>query len=314
MSVTARTLAEGLSPEDADRLVRKIERREKLYPYLLISPTLFVLVVVALLPLLYAIFLSLHEMKFAQIEGFAGFENYVTLFTDSRFWHSLVITFLFVVIAVPIEFMLSLIGALILSQNIRFRSIIIPALFIPTMMAPIVVGIVWKIMLAGSWGFLSYNFLERFGFVDTKSIFSSSDWALFALIFVDIWQWTPFMMLAFFAGLQALPASPYRAAAVDGASPIQQFFSLTFPLMIPLMAVIGLIRMIDSFKVFDKVFLLTAGGPGASTEVISIYGYKMVFSFWQIGPASALAVIVWALFFVFCNIFYQVAARKLKAF
>ena len=116
---------------------------------------------------------------------------------------------MFVPIAVPIEFMLGLAGALVLNQSIRGRVVFVPLLFIPTMMAPIVVGLVWKIMLAGSWGLISYNVLERFGIlIGDTSIFASPNLALYALIFVDIWQWTPFMMLAFFAGLQALPLGP----------------------------------------------------------------------------------------------------------
>jgi multiple sugar transport system permease protein len=181
-------------------------------------------------------------------------------------------------------------------------------------MAPIVVGLLWKIMLAGSWGFISYNVLERFHLIGETSAFASSGLALYALIFVDIWQWTPFMMLAFFAGLQALPLGPYRAAAVDGANGVQVFFRITLPMLTPLLVVIGLLRLIDAFKVFDTVYILTGGGPGTSTETPSILANKMTFEFWNIGEASALAVLVWIAFFVFCNVFYQVAKDRLKAF
>jgi multiple sugar transport system permease protein len=169
-------------------------------------------------------------------------------------------------------------------------------------------------MLAGSWGLLSYNVLERFDILSEASVFASPDLALYGLIFVDIWQWTPFMMLAFYAGLQALPVNPYRAAAVDGATPIQTFFRITIPMMAPLLAVILLLRLIDAFKVFDTIFILTGGGPGNATESPSVLAYKMVFEFWNIGEACALAVLVWLMFFVFCNIFYQVGKKKLGVF
>jgi multiple sugar transport system permease protein len=169
-------------------------------------------------------------------------------------------------------------------------------------------------MLAGSWGLVSYNVIERFGILSDTSIFASPGLALYALILIDVWQWTPFMMLAFFAGLQALPLNPFRAAAVDGATPIQIFFQLTFPMMTPLLAVIVLLRVIDAFKVFDSFFILTGGGPGRATETPSILAYKMTFEFWNIGQASALAVLVWIAFFVFCNLFYQLAKNRLKAF
>lgn len=284
------------------------------YPYLLIAPTMITLVVVSLIPFLYVLYLSVHEVRYGQVQGFAWFANYETLLRDLRFWNSMLVATIFVLIAVPLEFMLGLIGALILNRGIRFRRIIVPFLFIPTMMAPIVVGLLWKIMLAGSWGLISYNLLERFGFFTDASIFASPNAALYALILVDVWQWTPFMMLAFFAGLQALPVNPYRAAAVDGANPVQTFFKLTLPMLSPLLAVIGLLRLIDAFKVFDTIFLLTGGGPGTATESPSILAYKLVFEYWKVGEASALAALVWIAFFLFCSVFYHVARKRLNAF
>lgn len=291
-----------------------LARERSWYPYLLIAPSMIMLVVVSLIPFLYTIYLSFHAAKFGRVTDFIGFDNYAVLLTDPRFWNSIGIAATFVFIAVPIEFMLGLAGALVLNQNVRGRSILIPLLFMPAMMAPIVVGLLWKIMLAGSWGFLSYNVLERFDILPGTSVFASPDYALYALIFVDIWQWTPFMMLAFFAGLQALPLGPYRAAAVDGAGSLQMFVHITLPMMTPLLAVIGLLRFIDAFKVFDTIYILTGGGPGISTETPSILANKMTFEFWNIGEASALAVLVWIAFFAFCSVFYQIAKKRLNAF
>ena len=284
------------------------------YPYVLIAPTMITLTVVALVPFLYMAYISVHEARYGRIKDFIWLDNFADLLTDGRFWNSVGVAGVFVGIAVPIEFMLGLIGALVLSQNIRGRSILIPFLFIPTMMAPIIVGLVWKTMLAGSWGFVSTNVLERFGILSETSIFAAPSLALYGIIFVDIWQWTPFMMLTFFAGMQALPTNPYFAAAVDGANPVQIFFRLTLPMLAPLLVVIGLLRTIDAFKVYDKIFILTNGGPGTATESPSILGYKMTFDFWNIGQASALAVVIWLIFFAFCNVFYQVAKRRLGVF
>jgi multiple sugar transport system permease protein len=284
------------------------------YPYALIAPAMIVLVVVSLVPFVYAVYLSFHEARFGRVTDFVGLANYASLLSDARFWNALGVAGLFVLIAVPIEFMLGLAGALALNQKIRGRNLFVPLLFVPTMMAPIVVGLVWKIMLAGSWGLVSYNVIERFGLLRETSVFASPDLALYALIVIDVWQWTPFMMLAFFSGLQGLPLNPFRAAAVDGASPIQIFLLLTLPMMTPLLAVVVLLRVIDAFKVFDSFFILTGGGPGRATETPSILAYKMTFEFWNIGQASALAVLVWIAFFVFCNLFYQIAKNRLRAF
>jgi multiple sugar transport system permease protein len=289
-------------------------RIEVWYPFVLIAPTMITLVIVSLIPFLFTVYLSLHKAKFGRVTDFVGLENYLSLFADARFWNSIGIAVTFVAIAVPIEFMLGLAGALVLNQNIRGRTLLVPLLFIPTMMAPIIVGLLWKIMLAGSWGLLSYNILERFNLIGGTSVFASSSLALYALILVDIWQWTPFMMLAFLAGLQALPVGPFRAAAVDGASAVQIFFRLTLPMLAPLLAVVGLLRLIDAFKIFDTVFILTGGGPGTATETPSMLAYKMTFEFWNIGEASAFAVVVWAAFFAFCTAFYHYAKTRLKAF
>lgn len=284
------------------------------YPYLLITPAIGTLVLVSLIPFLYAAYLSFHEMNYAQVGDWSGFANYASLLGDERFWHSVKVAVIFVAIAVPLEFMLGLAGALILNQGIRLRRAIVPLMFIPTMMAPIVVGLLWKLMLAGSWGLLSYNVLERFNILSGTSVFASPELALYALILIDVWQWTPFLLLAFFAGLQALPQNPFRAAAVDGATPLQSFFRITLPLLTPLIAVMVLLRLIDAFKVFETIFILTAGGPGTATETPGIYGYKLVFEFWKLGEATALAVVIWLLFFIFCNIFYFLAKKKLNAF
>ena len=288
--------------------------RSAWYPYVLIAPAMITLIVVGLIPFLYTIYMSFHKMNYAQVGPFTWFTNYQALLTNKAFWQSLWVTVVLVCVAVPVEFMLGLVGALLLHQKIRLRQVLVPLLFIPTMLAPIVVAILWKTMLAGAWGLLSYNILERFGILGDISAFASPTLALYALIFVDIWEWTPFMILAFFAGLQSLPLNPYRAAAIDGATPVQTFFRLTVPLMIPLMAVIGLLRFIDAFKIFDTIYMLTGGGPGSATESINIFTYKRVFDFWDIGSATATAVIIWVLFFIFCNIFYKIAQKKLKAF
>ena len=180
-----------------------------------------------------------------------------------------------------------------------------PLLFVPTMMAPIVVGLVWKIMLAGSWGLVSYNVLERFGILSDTSVFASPDLALYALIFIDVWQWTPFMMLAFFSGLQALPLNPFRAAAVDGAS--------ADPDLLPAHAadddaaacrhrapardrrLQGVRQLLHPDRRRARPSDGNAEHPRLQDD----------FEFWNIGEASALAVLVWIAFFVFCNLFYQ---------
>src|SRR4029078_10355486 len=132
------------------------------YPYLLIAPSMITLTVVSLIPFLYTIYLSVHAAKFGRVTDFVGADNYITLFTDLRFWNLISIAMIFIAIGVSVEFMLGLICALILNQNVRGRAVLIPLLFMPTMMAPIVVGLLWKIMLAASLGLTSANLRAAF--------------------------------------------------------------------------------------------------------------------------------------------------------
>jgi multiple sugar transport system permease protein len=272
------------------------------------------LVAVALVPFLYTVTLSFRRMTFTTAGPFVGLENYGRLFGDRLFWNAAEVTALIIVAAVPLEFAGGLALALLLHQKIYGRRLLLPILFVPTILSPVVVAIIWKIMLAGSWGFLTYTVLDRFGLLQGTSVFSSPTWALVALVGIDVWEWTPFMALGLFAGLQSLPVNPYVAAAVDGASPWQTFRRLTWPMLTPLMCVLVLLRVIDAFKIFDTVFLLTGGGPGVATETVSLYVYKRVFDFWDLGKASASAVVVFLVFFALANLFYKVAQKWLRAF
>jgi multiple sugar transport system permease protein len=301
----------AVAPEEVRRWD---ETREGLYPYLLILPAMATLIAVALVPFLYTVTLSFRKMTFTTAGPFVGLENYSRLVGDHLFWNCLAVTGLIIAVAVPLEFLGGLGIALLLHQKIYGRRILLPVLFVPTILSPVVVAIIWKIMLAGSWGFLTYNVLDRFGLLRGTSVFSSTTWAVVALAWIDVWEWTPFMALGLFAGLQSLPVNPYVAAAVDGASPWQTFWRLTWAMLTPLMCVLVLLRLIDAFKIFDTVFLLTGGGPGVATETVSLYVYKRVFDFWDLGKASASAVIVFLLFFTFANLFYRVAQKWLRAF
>jgi multiple sugar transport system permease protein len=288
--------------------------REAVYPYLLLLPALATLVAVALVPFLYTVTLSFRKMSYTTPGPFVGLENYARLVTDHLFWNAMGITGLIIGAAVPLEFLAGLGLALLLHRGVAGRRFLLPALFVPTILSPVVVAMIWKILLAGSWGFLTYTVLDRFGLLGQTSVFGSPTWALVALIAIDVWEWTPFVTLGLFAGLQSLPVNPFIAAAVDGATPLQIFSRLTWPMLNPLICVLLLLRVIDAFKIFDTVFLLTGGGPGVATETVSLYVYKRVFDFWDLGKASAAAVVVFLIFFAFTNLFYKVAQRWLRAF
>ena len=284
------------------------------FPYILLAPALLTLVIVGLVPFGYTVWISLHETSFTNVEGWAGLANFKELVTAGEFWRSMGVTTLILAVAVPIQFSIALGFALLLSRGVYASRVLAPALLIPAVIAPTVVAIVWKIMLAPSWGFMTYQFVERFGILSGSSIFSTKWSAVAAIILIDVWQWTPFVALALFAGIQALPLSPYRAASVDGASRWATFRYITLPGLYPLLAVLFLIRVIDTFKIFDTVFVLTGGGPQDATQTISIYLYKNVFDFFEVGLSAAAAVIIFILFFIFASIAYRLFTRTLKLF
>ena len=262
--------------------------------FFFLAPALISLVAVVVFPLVFSLSLSFNQWNIIRIGGWAwvGISNYIEiLFHDSYFFSSLKVTLLYLIGTIPIQFGLGLIIALLL-QNItgKISGFLRTTLIIPTVMTPIVVGIIWRLMYNPDLGTLNY-FLTLFGF-------SPINWtglprtALFSIMIADIWQWTPFMALILLAGLQSLPVEPYEAAIVDGASSWQIFRYITFPLLTPTILVALLIRIIDSFKTFDIIFVLTQGGPGRTTETMNYYTYRYGFKFFHMGYTSALSWIL----------------------
>jgi multiple sugar transport system permease protein len=284
------------------------------FPYVLIAPMLLTLVVVGVIPFLYTVYLSLHETEFTRVADFNAFANFGELLSDGKFWNSMEGTAVIMIIAVPLQLFLGLGFALLFSKGVFGSRVLSPALLIPSVLAPTVVAMVWKIMLAPQWGFFTHEVIERFGILSGTSIFSEPGSAVAAIILIDVWQWTPFVTLAVFAGLQALPLGPYRAAAVDGASRWHTFRFITLPGVYPILAVLFLIRVIDTFKIFDTIYILTGGGPNDATQTVSVYLYKNVFDYYEVGLAAAAAVVIFILFFVIASLVYRLFSRTLKLF
>lgn len=284
------------------------------FPYLLLAPMLVTLVLIGVIPFLYTIYLSLHETQFTQVKDFAGLSNFSALLSDGEFWSSLAVTGIIMAVAVPLQLALGLGFALLFSRGVFGSRVLAPALLIPSVVAPTVAAMVWKIMLAPSWGFATYEVIERFSLFSNSSVFSEGTSAVAAIILIDVWQWTPFVTLAIFAGLQALPQGPYRAASVDGASRWHTLRFITLPGVYPILAVLFLIRMIDAFKIFDTIYILTGGGPNDATQTMSIYLYKGVFDYYEVGLAAAAAVIIFVMFFILASIIYRIFSRTLKLF
>jgi multiple sugar transport system permease protein len=259
-------------------------------PWLLIAPAALFALAVTVLPLGYSVLTSFREFPLGQAPVFVGLQNYRNLLHDASFRSSLGTTLVFTVVATAVEFVFGLALALLLKEEFRFQGIIRSSLIIPMIIAPIVVGIIWRLLYGAEVGLFSYAVQALTG--KTINVLSSTALALPALILVDIWEWTPFMFLILLAGIQSLPQEPFEAARVDGASSWNIFLHLTVPMLKPVILVALLIRALDAFTVFDQVFVLTQGGPGAATEVATLMIYKTAFRFSQFGYGASMAVML----------------------
>jgi multiple sugar transport system permease protein len=262
--------------------------RGRLLPWALIAPTAVFAIAFAVVPLACSVLTSLQEYRLGQSPVFVGLQNYRHLLVDENFRGSLLTTLFFTIAATGAEFVLGLALALLLKEEFSFQGIIRSSLIIPMVIAPVVVGIIWRLLYNADVGLFSFAVQAITG--RTVSVLSSPTLALPALILVDIWEWTPFMFLLLLAGIQSLPQEPFEAARVDGAGPWNVFVHLTLPMLRPVIVVAILIRALDAFTVFDQVFVLTQGGPGTATEVATLMIYKSAFRFSQFGYAASMAV------------------------
>lgn len=262
--------------------------RPKCLSWALIAPTALFAAALTIFPLGFSFVTSLQEFRVGQPARFVGFQNYRNLLQDSSFHGSLLTTLTFTAAATGIEFVLGLALALLLKDELRFHRVMRSSLIIPMVIAPVVVGIIWRLLYNTDIGLLSFAVEALSG--KSVSVLSNRTLALPALILVDIWEWTPFMFLILLAGIQSLPQEPFEAARVDGASAWNIFVHLTLPMLRPVILVALLIRALDAFTVFDQVFVLTQGGPGTATEVATLMIYKTAFRFSQFGYGAAMAV------------------------
>ncbi|MFL5803725.1 MAG: carbohydrate ABC transporter permease, partial [Roseiflexaceae bacterium] len=263
-------------------------RRIPRLPLMLLAPTALFALAVTVFPLGYAVIASIQAFRFGRPVAFIGLLNYQNLLVDANFRGSLVTTLIFTVAATTAEFVLGMALALLLKDDLPLEGIIRSILIIPMIVAPVVVGIVWRLLYSSDVGLVGYATLLIFG--EPVSVLSSPALALAALILVDIWEWTPFMFLILLAGIQSLPQEPFEAARVDGASAWGSFTHLMLPMLRPVIMVAVLIRAMDAFTVFDQVYVLTNGGPGTATEVATLMVYKAAFRFSQIGYGAAMAL------------------------
>jgi len=262
----------------------------------LVLPTIGVLSFIIIFPLAQALYLSfMREVGFGGITGgrkFAGFYNYIRGYNNYRLRGSFLNTFKILGAILPIQLGVGMTFALTLSKlKGRFRQLLASYLLIPTMVCPAAVSVIWFTLFGQRYGPINF-FIQTIFKGDMIPWFAHPFWSWMAIVIADVWQWTPFVMVIFLARLVSLPQDVQEAAMVDGATSWQRFFWVSLPLMRQTIMVVAIIRTIDLIRIFELPYIMTQGGPGNATEVVSLYIYRVGFKFWDMPLAASLSFLL----------------------
>ncbi|MEI6156908.1 MAG: sugar ABC transporter permease [Atribacterota bacterium] len=289
-----------------------LSSREARQAFWFILPSMVALIVVALYPILNTLWLSLNKVSLVlQVFTFHGLKNYSRLLTDPKFINAWKNTIFFTLVSVGLETLLGLFIALVIIKNFRGRALTRASVLVPWAIPTVVSSKMWEWIFNSNYGVMNY-FLLHLGLIGkTQNWLGTRGMAMNTAIFVDVWKTTPFMALLILAGLTSIPQDIFESAKIDGAGSLQAFFSITLPLIKQILLISMLLRTLDAFRVFDLIFILTKGGPADSTEVLSTYTYKTLFSVTNFGYGSTLAM---SMFFTVLAIaivyFFLTSARE----
>jgi multiple sugar transport system permease protein len=258
-------------------------------------PTILFIVIMMIFPVLYTGYNSLTgwSLSTGTPPMVIGFGNYPGLFHDQRFLTAIARTFYFTFFAVALELVLGVAIALLLHRDFKGKTLFNAIILLPTMATPVAIAMVWLLIYEPTIGVA--NYLLQLLHLPPQLWLASSSSVIPSLVLVDVWEWTPMVVLITLAGLVSLPSDPFEAARVDGASPWQLLRMVTLPLLWPTVTVAGLLRLIDGFKTFDIIYTMTGGGPNYASETLNIYAYQQSFSYYNFGYASSVLVVFFAL-------------------
>ncbi len=278
-------------------------RKNRRAKYFFVFPAIIWVLVFTIFPLIYSLGLSFFRVRLGRPAQFIGLENFARIFSDYKLGNSLRITLLYVAITVSIQLTLGILIALLFNQEMRGKNIFRALLILPIFCTPVAVGYLGLTIFYEEGGPINSILMSLFGL--KIPWLSNPTWAWVAVLLLDIWQWTPFCFLVILAGLQALPDEIYDAAYIDSSSEWEILRKITFPLIQPTIVIVLLLRLIESFKIFDVVYSLTGGGPGTATEVYSLYTYRTGMKFFDLGYASALGYLLLAIVIVIINFLFR---------
>lgn len=270
----------------------RVRRPASLTGWLLAAPTVVLLAAMTLAPAAYLLYSSFFNFTLlGSTKRFVGIDNYRHVFTDGATRHDYLITLLFVALVVTIELTIGMFLAVPLAARTMGNSVASTLLLLPFAITPAVSALVWRQLLDPNFGWIDY-YAQKLGLMGAPvQWLSNPGSAWVSIVALDVWQWTPFVALVLMAGLQGVPAEPREAAAVDGANGWQSFRYVTLPLLRPFIAIAVLLRLVEAFKTFATVQVLTGGGPGNSTEIVSLGIYRVALQDFSIGAAAALGIV-----------------------
>ncbi|ALX44724.1 sugar ABC transporter permease (plasmid) [Burkholderia humptydooensis] len=273
-------------------------------PYLLSLPALLACIGI-LIPFFTAVGYSFqrYNLSFPDARAYIWFDNYWSLFTDSEFWNTVRVSLVYTVATVGVQLLLGLGIALLLQKRNAVNNAISVLLILPLMVAPAIASLMWKLMTNPGFGVLNW-LLGLVGITDFGWA-SRPGSAMFTVVLVDTWVYTPFITVLLLAGLRALPRQPFEAAELDGVPATFVFFRITLPMLLPYILTAGMFRMLDSIQQFDIIYSMTQGGPGNVLTVFQIQAYLDAFSFSNIGKSAALVLVLWAITYALSTVFIK---------
>lgn len=258
-----------------------------------ILPALVATVAIIVFPWIFTIWMSLHEWKIGGAKTWVGLRNYIDLASNQRFLESMWHTAYFTVLAVLLPLVAGTFAAVIFNRRFPLRGLLRTIFIMPMMATPVAIALVWTMMFHPQLGVLNY-LLSVVGIPPSEWVFARST-VIPSLALVEVWLWTPFVMIIVLGGLAAVPEEPYESARLDGATQWQMFRYITFPLVLPFIAVAGVMRTIDAVKAFEVIYVISSGGPGTASETINLYLYSQAFAYYNVGTASTVVVVFFAI-------------------
>lgn len=274
------------------------------------APGLLTLAVVMGFPLVYAGLISLSSLTLLKpmLQPFVGLKNFATVMADPLFWSALWLTIKYSVVTVLGEFVVGLGIALMLNRTVTMKPVYFAVLTIPMAMSPVSVALIWRMLLQPNLG-IANQVMESLGLPRIDWL-GNADLALWTMAAIDIWQQTSFVVLILAAGLASLPRDPYEAAEVDGATPLQQFWYITLPMLRPVAAIAVIIQLINEFRTYDLPYILTKGGPGNATEVLSFFAYRRAFLGLSLNEGAAAAFVLLLIVLGLTILFFATLERR----